>query len=210
MSATAIVSQVYATQLQQLFDQIARIGSKQERATSDLLRVMADATARLDSDAHLTRLTEDDFARLTRRALSSLANLPRLASSPLIKLPIIDARLLERGVGDNRLARAAELRALLIESIEQLKPRNRGEFGVGEAWRHYNVLYYPYVVGVKPYKLNDDTNHDDDTRAVGVWLQNNVPERTLHNWQNVAARLIADHLRELAANGSSTSVNGSA
>ena len=29
-----------------------------------------------------------------------------------------------------------------------------------------------------------------------AWFQTYVPERTLHNWQNIAARLIAQNLRE--------------
>jgi hypothetical protein len=51
---------------------------------------------------------------------------------------------------------------------------------------------------------------DATTKAALEWLQISVPERTLHNWQNAAARLIAQDLREqLAGIGSSRHGNGS-
>jgi hypothetical protein len=37
---------------------------------------------------------------------------------------------------------------------------------------------------------------DSASEAALEWFQNYVPERTLYNWQNVAARLIAKQLRE--------------
>jgi hypothetical protein len=113
--------------------------------------------------------------------------------------------LKQRGAPDNTLERAAELKALLCESIERLKPResNGVGFGATDAWRHYNALYFPYVVGMKPYRsryvdeaalANGDLNAD--TRAALEWFRVSVPERTLHNWQTAAARLVAQDLRE--------------
>ncbi|NDJ55255.1 MAG: hypothetical protein GYB68_19460, partial [Chloroflexi bacterium] len=37
---------------------------------------------------------------------------------------------------------------------------------------------------------------DDDTRHVIEWFRAQVPERTLYNWQNAAAKLVAQDLRE--------------
>ena len=36
----------------------------------------------------------------------------------------------------------------------------------------------------------------DSRYAVQRWFQANVPERTLYNWQNAAAKLVAQDLRE--------------
>jgi len=52
------------------------------------------------------------------------------------------------------LERANELRALLADRIAALKPRDGGDFGITEQWRHYNSLYFPYVVGVRAYAQN--------------------------------------------------------
>ena len=100
---------------------------------------------------------------------------------------------------DSTLARANELKRLLIECIEHLKPPDSA-YGTSDAWRYYNALYYPYVVGLKPYsrRLNGfDAPEDDATRLVLDWFQAQVPERTLHNWQNKASELVARDLREL-------------
>jgi hypothetical protein len=37
---------------------------------------------------------------------------------------------------------------------------------------------------------------ESDARDVLEWFRTNVPERTLHNWQNAAAKLVAQDLRE--------------
>src|SRR5690606_16712663 len=113
---------------------------------------------------------------------------------PLTRLPLIDARL--NGRAGSTLERAAELRSLLTESIERLKPRDKGDFGTSDEWRYYNALYFPYVAGLKAYSRRDMT-HDLDlpTREILHWFQQD-PERTLHNWQSAAARLIAQDLQE--------------
>ena len=69
-------------------------------------------------------------------------------------MPHIDERLSRRGAPDQPLERANELRALLAERIAGLKPRDGGDFGTTEQWRHYNSLYFPYVVGVRAYAQN--------------------------------------------------------
>lgn len=36
---------------------------------------------------------------------------------------------------------------------------------------------------------------DETSRAALDWFQTSVPERTLHNWQNTAAKMIAEDIR---------------
>ena len=135
---------------------------------------------------------------LTRRALSHLSDLPRLAASPLAHLPIIDQRLAARNAADHTLERAAELKRLLLEAICQLKPPGEEPFSPADAWRHYNALYFPYVIGLKPYnRRNDHIDLDPASQQALDWLRAGVPERTLHNWQTAAARLVAQYLAEL-------------
>ena len=84
----------------------------------------------------------------------------------------------------------------LKERIAGLKPRDGGEFGTTEQWRHYNSLYFPYVVGVRAYAQNATAaGLDPVARQAWQWLVTEVPQRSLHNWQNAAARVIATDLR---------------
>ena len=39
---------------------------------------------------------------------------------------------------------------------------------------------------------------DETARAALDWFHTSVPERTLHNWQNAAAKLIAEDLRTIS------------
>ncbi len=95
------------------------------------------------------------------------------------------------------LQRATELRAVLSESIERLKPEKDGRFGTTDQWRHFNALYYPYVVGIKPYsRRTPGTALDEVTTEALEWFRDQVPQRTLYNWQNGAAMLVAQDLRE--------------
>jgi hypothetical protein len=102
----------------------------------------------------------------------------------------------------NALQRASELRRLLAECIDALRPPDRGTFGTTDEWRFFNALYYPYVVGISPYKrsLIYET-FDESTTAVIRWFQVSVPPRTLYNWQNRGAELIADILLEQERQG---------
>lgn len=196
-TATALAIQTFFDPLQTLIDRLifARLPHiQQERAR---LRAAASALPRLDPAADVLHLSEDEFVRLTRRALSHMGSLERLAANPLTRLPLIDARL--NGRAGSTLERAAELRGLLTESIERLKPRDKGDFGTSDEWRYYNALYFPYVAGLKPYSRRDMAyDLDLPAREILKWFQQQVPERTLHNWQNTAARLIAQDLQERA------------
>lgn len=117
-------------------------------------------------------------------------------ASPLTALPEIDARLAARGAPDQPLQRANELKALLAERIAALKPRDGGDFGTTEEWRHYNSLYFPYVVGVRAYAQNATAaGLDPVARQAWQWFVTEVPQRSLHNWQNAAAKVIAADLR---------------
>jgi hypothetical protein len=131
---------------------------------------------------------DEQFARLTRRALSHLGDLPKLATNRLVNLPGI--------AGTNPLDRAHALKALLVRSIQKLKPHSEAEFGTTDEWRYYNAVHFPYVLGLKPYTRRADYDSlDDASRAALEWFQTSVPERTLHNWQNTAAKLIAEDIR---------------
>ena len=107
-----------------------------------------------------------------------------------------DQRLAARGAPDHPLERANELKAVLADGIARLKPHNAGDFGTTEEWRYYNALYFPYVIGVRAYAQNATAAGLDPTaRQAWQWLVTEVPQRSLHNWQNAAARLIAADLR---------------
>lgn len=198
----AIVTQTFADAVQSTLDRVAFAHLPRLRRARADLRAAASALPRLNPPVDFAALDEAEFTRLTRRALSHLGDLPRLAASPLTFLPVIETRLAQRSAPDNTLERAAELKSLLVESIDRLKPRNQGEFGATEAWRHYNALYFPYVAGLKPYSRRADTpnGHSPASHQALEWFQTQVPERTLHNWQNAAARLIAQDLKEKTFN----------
>ena len=115
------------------------------------LREVTSALPRVDPDLDLEGLDDAAFVRLTRRALSHYGDLPRLAGSPLVRLPLVTRRLAARGAADDALERAAELKAVLAESIARLKLRGPAPFGTSDEWRHYNALYFPYVAGLRPY-----------------------------------------------------------
>ena len=148
------------------------------------------------SASPLDDMDSETFVRVTRRALGHYGDLSKLVASPLTALPVIDERLARRGAPDQPLERANELRALLAERIAGLKPRDGGDFGTSEQWRHYNSLYFPYVVGVRAYAQNATAaGLDPVARQAWQWLVTEVPQRSLHNWQNAAARVIATDLR---------------
>ena len=194
--SAAIIVQVFANAAQTMADRIAFGPFPRIRQQRYDLRAAADAVQRVDVALDLTNLDEAEFARLTRRALSQMGNLPRLAASPLTQLPLIDTCLQIKGVTPDTLSRATELKIVLTESISRLKPSEQGDFGTSDAWRHYNALYFPYVLGLKPYSRRND--YDDGDTAVQqalAWFRAEVPQRTLYNWQTAAAQLIAQDLR---------------
>jgi hypothetical protein len=179
-----ILTQTFSNPIQSLLDKL----TLPQKTTDErqALRQAADALPRL-SELGAAEMDEEQFARLTRRALSNLGDLPKLAASPLVNLPIVQ--------GTNPLDRAHSLKSLLVQSIQKLKPQSEMEFGITDEWRYYNALHFPYVLGLKPYARRADYDSlDDVSRAALDWFQTSVPERTLHNWQNAAAKLIAEDI----------------
>jgi hypothetical protein len=207
--AISIAVQVLADPLAGLLDRLAFRRSPALRADRAALR-STGAALPLRSDDPLVEVDDDTFARLTRRALGHYGDLTKLVASPLTALPMIDARLAARGAPDHPLERANELKAVLADGIGRLKPRDGGDFGTSEEWRYYNSLYFPYVVGVRAYAQNATAAGLDPTaRQAWQWLVTEVPQRSLHNWQNAAARLIAADLRGRVAVSGSSSVPAS-
>ncbi|MCG7582623.1 MULTISPECIES: M48 family metallopeptidase [Mycolicibacterium] len=191
----AIAINVLADPLAGLLDRLAFSRSPELRADRAALRGTEAALPRR-SASPLDDMDSETFVRVTRRALGHYGDLSKLVASPLTALPVIDERLARRGAPDQPLERANELRALLAERIAGLKPRDGGEFGTTEQWRHYNSLYFPYVVGVRAYAQNATAaGLDPVARQAWQWLVTDVPQRSLHNWQNAAARVIATDLR---------------
>jgi hypothetical protein len=181
-----ILTQTFSNSIQSWLDQLTL--PQKTTAERQALRQTADALPRL-SAFEPEEMDEEQFNRLTRRALSHLGDLPKLAASPLVNLPIVQ--------GTNPLDRAHSLKSLLVQSIQKLKPQSEMEFGITDEWRFYNALHFPYVLGLKPYTRRADYDSlDDVSRAALDWFQTSVPERTLHNWQNAAAKLIAEDIRK--------------
>jgi hypothetical protein len=178
-----------------VLDRLAFSKSPDLRAGRAALRD-AEAALPLRSDNPLDDVSDETFARLTRRALGHYGDLSKLVASPLTMLPVIEARLASRDAPDQPLERANELKALLADRIAALKPRDGGDFGTTEQWRYYNSLYFPYVVGVRAYAQNATAaGLDPVARRAWQWFVTDVPQRSLHNWQNAAARVIAADLR---------------
>ncbi|MCG5430870.1 hypothetical protein LV457_00960 [Mycobacterium sp. MYCO198283] len=193
--AVAITINVLADPLAGALDRVAFRRSPALREDRATLR-RTEAALPLRATNPLDAVDDETFVRLTRRALGHYGDLTKLIASPLTALPEIDRRLAARGAPDQPLARATELRALLGEKIAGLKPRDGGDFGTTEQWRHYNALYFPYVAGVRAYAQNATAaGLDPVARQAWQWFVTEVPQRSLHNWQNAAARVIAADLR---------------
>lgn len=190
--AIVLALHVFADQLQATLDWLV-LRNQRVREQRTEARAAIAALPRSDPDVDLRAMDDDDFVRLTRRALSQYGDLARLSASPLIYLPQISACV---AANAGPLERAAELKRLLHAGIAQLKPQDDAAFGTSDEWRYYNALFFPYVAGLKPYSRRSFAPPDEPAVAQALeWLQTTVPERTLYNWQNSAARLVAQELR---------------
>ncbi|MEV6240869.1 hypothetical protein [Lentzea sp. NPDC051838] len=176
--AAAIAVQVLANPLASVVDRLAVPAVAAERAE------LREAAESLPKRRALVTEDEAEFGRLTRKALSHYGDLGKLVASPLIALTD-DAPPLDR---------AAQLKSMLLTSIQRLKPAD-GDFGTSDEWRYYNALYFYYVKGIRPYSVRTKREDlDAEDRRALQWFVTQVPERTLHNWQNAAARLVAADL----------------
>lgn len=194
---TLLIVLTFYDQIQSLLDAVAFANSPHIKTQRQELRAAFTALPRTAQSHAFGELNEKEFTRMTRRALSHYGDLNKLASSPLIQLPLLDERIDE----DNILARANALKALLRENIEQLKPDDEASFSPTDEWRYYNVLYFPYVAGLKPYSRRFFNDELDPAEAEALdWFRTYVPERTLYNWQNSAAELIAQNIRDKLSN----------
>lgn len=193
---TAIVLSVFADSLQSFVDQFVFLHAPALKESRSQLRTETALLPRINANLNLEDFEEEKRIRLTRRALSNYGNLPKLASSPLTKLPLIHERLKKRNAPDNTLERANELKILLTESISRLKPAGKIDFDSSDEWRHYNALYFPYVAGLRPYSRRQERGLASAEQEALDWMQAYVPERTLYNWQNAGAKLVAIDLWE--------------
>ncbi|MBM2621296.1 hypothetical protein JIG36_37915 [Actinoplanes sp. LDG1-06] len=173
-------------------DVLAFRGDERLRRDRSALLLLAEALPRHRERHDLLSTGEDDFLRYARQALDNYGDLGRLMRSPLTDLPAVDRRLSGRAL-DQPLERAVELRALLKDKVERLRPS--GPFETTDEWRHYNALFFCTVLGLNPYgrKLRTDGLERDTRRAVD-WMRRYVPRGTLRRWHNEAAALVAARL----------------
>lgn len=155
--------------------------------------------------------TPKAFNDAVRRALTHLCDPTRLAVSPLLQLPVISDGLHDQGWEDTRLNRAAVLKVVLVSLLEELRPRHHAGDHTGEAWRFYNCLYYPYVVGatrrraptvlrsLREHRLRMGGPRSEMETALDWLLQ--VDEDTYYKWQRRGSDTIALALRERVAGG---------
>lgn len=162
----------------------------QIRQTRATLRATADELPRTIATHPLTEMDEAELVRQTRRALRTFGDVAQLATNPLTELPAVTAYLQTHQMGMTDLERARALQHHLRATVEQLKPEE-GVFGTTPAWRHYNALYFPYIIGLKPYTVKMTIEEIDPTyREVWRWMREQVPERTLHHWQSAATKIV--------------------
>jgi hypothetical protein len=175
-------------------DRIAFWSDERLGADRSALLLLADALPRHRERHRLIVTSQDEFLRLVRHALESYGDLGRLMRSPLTDLPAVDQRLTGRAI-EQPLARAHELRTVLREAVAGMRPS--GSFATDEEWRHYNALYFGYLLDLQPYRRWPRTDGlDRDTRLVIEWLRGYVPRHLLRRWQSEGAAMVAERLWE--------------
>ncbi len=178
-----------------LLDRIAFHDNPGLRAERETLLLTAEALPRRRDRRIIAAGYEEQFVRLVHRALRHYGDLGRLLRSPLIDLPVLERRLAARGMlAPPPVVRAAELRALLREAVQRLKPTG-AFFGTTDDWRYYNALFFCCVLGLRPYRRGLPVDRlDSDARRAVEWFRTQVPERRLRHWQQVATRMVARDL----------------
>ena len=195
--AAGLLLQGFAVEIQALLDRLVFNRMPRMRRERTELWAVANALPKTKREQDLVAMNPEEFFQATRRALSHYNTLPKLAVNPLNDLPEISRRIEQRSAPDNTLEHTHELKNLLSESVERLKPDPGESFTTSDAWRYYNALYFPYVVGLRVYgRTAIHDSQDPVTKQALDWFQVYVPERTLHNWQNAAARMVAQDLWE--------------
>lgn len=183
---------------------------RQERAAA---RAYEEALAAPPAGRNPVLSGRKEFDDAVRRALTNLSDPTRLATSPLLNLHAVSLSLAESGQDDNRLNRAAVLKEMLLDLLDQLRPGAGAGTVTGDAHRFYNCLYYPYVKGISRRRLpsiqrhlqerrcRDGSPKTDQERVVDWLLQ--LDETTFYRWQRRGSDTIAAALREreVAAGG---------
>lgn len=189
--ATVIGAVTLGGVLQEGLDYLAFGRFPRIREARAALRATADELPRTVALHPLAEMHEAELVRQTRRALRTFGDVAQLATNPLRELPTVTAYLHTHQMGTTDLERARALQHHLRATVEQLKPEE-GFFGTTPAWRHYNALYFPYIIGLKPYTVKMTVEEIDPAyRQVWQWLREQVPERTLHHWQSAATKIVA-------------------
>lgn len=186
--------------------EVARGGEEREM----MAETVSDEVADEPPDAEALALPSADnklFKNMVRKAITNLKSPPQLALSPLLALPLLQQRVEAAGQVPNRLNRAIALRELLIEHIDALRPQADTTTRVGEAWRFYNVLYYPYVRELSrkgalaearrliKERQRQGLSEPGELEQVLTWLAD-VDEDTFYKWQRRASDTIATLLWE--------------
>ncbi|MET3429077.1 hypothetical protein BJ973_008289 [Actinoplanes tereljensis] len=178
--------------LHRMLDRLAFRNEEQLRQDRGALLQLAEAMPRHRQRHRLITTREPDFLRFTQQVLDNYGRLGRLMRSPLTHLPAVDRRL-SGPAAEQPLARAMELRAVLADSVDRLRPA--GTFATSDEWRHYNAMYFCVVLGLDPYERRQRTDGlDREARRALDWMRRYVPRRTLRRWQREAATIVARRL----------------
>ena len=179
---------------------------QEERAAA---RAYADALASPPAGPSPELATRKQFDDAVRRALTHLSDPTKLATSPLLNLETVARGVRAGGEEDDRLTRAAALKEILLELLDNLRPADTAGGITGDAFRFYNCLYYPYVQGItrrraptvlrqlQERRQRTGGPRTDPERVVDWLLQ--VDEDTFYKWQRRGSDTIAATLREREA-----------
>ncbi|MFC7278123.1 hypothetical protein ACFQS1_29400 [Paractinoplanes rhizophilus] len=179
-------------QLRWWLDAIAFRHDKRLRKDRAALLALTEALPRRRSRHRLIDVRKPEFLRFTRQALDNYGRLGRLMRSPLTSLPAVDRRLSGLTI-EQPLARAMELRAVLQEGVDRLRPA--GEFATTDEWRHYNALHFCVILGLDPYARKHRTDGlDRESRRALDWMRRYVPRGSLRRWQEEASAIVARRL----------------
>ena len=179
-------------QLRRWVDTLAFRHDDRLRQDRGALLLLAEALPLHRQRHRLIGTQQQEFLRFTRQALDNYGRLGRLMRSPLTDLPAVDRRLTGLTI-EQPLARAMELRAVLQEGVDRLRPA--GAFAISEKWRHYNALYFCVVLGLDPYERRHRTDGlDREARQALEWMRRYVPRSTLRRWQAEGAAIVARRL----------------